>query len=173
MNTDHDNKSNFTSYISTGCCLIFQQRIWMTFTYWAVILAFLLPCLVPWETAGISCVGNIWELHQWARSPESLVSHSQSLHNTCTYKLTDQQHQGFSNYVKYGFIHVSYLCGIKHKFPDPDSKFHGSNMGPTGAPCWPHELGYLGIYRCYISTWHIHKIRGLTQIYPNTARLSS
>ena len=29
----------------------------------------------------------------------------------------------------------------------PDSKFHGANMGPTGprwAPCWPHELCYLG-----------------------------
>ena len=31
----------------------------------------------------------------------------------------------------------------------PDSKVHGAKLGPTGprwAPCWPHELCYLGIY---------------------------
>ena len=30
---------------------------------------------------------------------------------------------------------------------DPDSKVHGAHLGPTGprrAPCWPHELCYLG-----------------------------
>ena len=30
---------------------------------------------------------------------------------------------------------------------DPERKVHGANMGPTGprwAPCWPHELCYLG-----------------------------
>ena len=29
----------------------------------------------------------------------------------------------------------------------PDSKVHGAHLGPTGprwAPCWPHELCYLG-----------------------------
>ena len=31
----------------------------------------------------------------------------------------------------------------------PDSKVHGAHLGPTGprwAPCWPHELCYLGCY---------------------------
>ena len=31
---------------------------------------------------------------------------------------------------------------------------HGAHLGPTGprwAPCWPHELCYLGIYYCGIS----------------------
>ena len=37
----------------------------------------------------------------------------------------------------------------------PDSRVHGANMGahlgPTGprwAPCWPHELCYLGCFSC-------------------------
>ena len=42
----------------------------------------------------------------------------------------------------------------------PDSKVHGANMGPPGprwAPCWPHELCYLGSYIC---TWLINRCHG-------------
>ena len=38
--------------------------------------------------------------------------------------------------------------GDSHYEDNPDSKVHGANLGPTGprwAPCWPHELCYLGI----------------------------
>ena len=30
---------------------------------------------------------------------------------------------------------------------DPDSKVHGAKMGPMWAPCWPHDLCYLGNQR--------------------------
>ena len=32
---------------------------------------------------------------------------------------------------------------------DPDSEVHGAHLGPTGprwAPCWPHELCYVGTF---------------------------
>ena len=42
-----------------------------------------------------------------------------------------------------------YTCiGQENIYKHPDSKVHGANMGPTGprwAPCWPHELCYLGV----------------------------
>ena len=50
---------------------------------------------------------------------------------------------------------VKNYCGISHRpvsetLPTiaPDSKVHGAHLGPTGprwAPCWPHELCYLGL----------------------------
>ena len=51
----------------------------------------------------------------------------------------------------------------------PDSKVHGANMGPTGprwAPCWPHELCYLG---SILAQPHLSDIlpRHLQIIYPN------
>ena len=39
----------------------------------------------------------------------------------------------------------------------PDSKVHGAHLGPTGprwAPCWPHELCYLG--HCHPERIHYH-----------------
>ena len=38
----------------------------------------------------------------------------------------------------------------------PESKVHGANMGPRGprwAPCWPHELCYLG-NNCHKRSWY-------------------
>ena len=35
----------------------------------------------------------------------------------------------------------------KYSISYPDRKVHGANMGPTwvlSAPCWPHELSYMG-----------------------------
>ena len=42
-----------------------------------------------------------------------------------------------------GVILSTGSAGERH----PDSKVHGAHLGPTGprwAPCWPHELCYLG-----------------------------
>ena len=49
---------------------------------------------------------------------------------------------------------IYYMCVVSpikysHGCVFPDSKVHGANLGPTGprwAPCWPHELYFLGCY---------------------------
>ena len=41
----------------------------------------------------------------------------------------------------------NFFVDINFKVIIPDSKVHGAHLGPTGpswAPCWPHELCYLG-----------------------------
>ena len=50
---------------------------------------------------------------------------------------------------------LSALLTLCEGNPLPDSKVHGAHLGPTGprwAPCWPHELCYLGWDR-----WFYHK----------------
>ena len=42
---------------------------------------------------------------------------------------------------------MAMMCAILCYIACPDSKVHGAHLGPTGprwAPCWPHELCYLG-----------------------------
>ena len=48
------------------------------------------------------------------------------------------------------------------KLDTPDRKVHGAHLGPTGprwAPCWPHELCYLGqcpscfVYQPFMEPW--------------------
>ena len=44
---------------------------------------------------------------------------------------------------------VRWVCSVHHLLThhSPDSKVHGAHLGLTGtrwAPCWPHELCYLG-----------------------------
>ena len=56
------------------------------------------------------------------------------------------------------------ICPTHSKICDtPDSKVHGAHLGPTGprwAPCWPHELCYLGHSHllCWVYSWLNHNI---------------
>ena len=47
----------------------------------------------------------------------------------------------------------------------PDSKVHGANMGPTWAPCWPHEPCYQG--------WWIDPVGPMKQNHHATDCLSN
>ena len=105
INHRHDWGNNTSLY----ALYVFQQHSWTISTWWAAILVFRHPGLVPWEAVGTSCVGDIRVLLQWVRFPESHDSHMQLQHDLCIYRLTDQQTLRSSNCVKCGFMEVSEL----------------------------------------------------------------
>ena len=78
-------------------------------------------------------------------------------HHTCHVEINIERTLAVWSWLFKLFIVNSYQETSVIK--NPDSKFHGAHLGPTGprwAPCWPHELCCLGsICLTHWSLWDL------------------
>ena len=79
------------------------------------------------------------DIHCWSRR----TSHSMSIANSSSWRHGDP-------YIQQINLFRQASCYNLNQYQAPDSSSwgqHGAHLGPTGprwAPCWPHELCYLG-----------------------------
>ena len=87
----------------------------------------------------------------------NFIANTLELHLSCTNpSICDDENTIFRHWLCVSLTLFTFYWSI------PDSKVHGANMGPTGprwAPCWPHELCYLGwLHNQLLTTLQMHNM---------------